>query len=167
MAELQWMFFGEFIALYSHKSKIHCLLPQVFPSNKIFTPDFSSPSYPATCFERRLMPHAWFIKRTKHDHLLQRSGSGEARETPALPRVPHPPLCPPCPSAVNFSRRKKNKGLAGLLTQCKIELVEVCEEHGSISMGMRRFLSPPPRIILYNTKLLSVLAGGHPPCEPP
>lgn len=67
----------------------------------------------------------------------------------------HPSLSPPTfpstplyPSAANFSKRKNNKGLAGLFTQCKIELVEVCEEHGSISMGMRRSLSPPPSRII-------------------
>lgn len=90
----------------------------------------------------------------------------ERQERPH-PHAPHPPLCPLYPSALGFSRRKKNKGLAGLFTQCKIELVEVCEEHGSISMGIGRFLSPPPRIIPYNTKLLLALAGGHPPREPP
>lgn len=67
----------------------------------------------------------------------------ERQERPH-PHAPHPPLCPLYPSALGFSRRKKNKGLAGLFTQCKIELVEVCEEHGSISMGIGRFLSPPP-----------------------
>lgn len=145
IAELQWVPFRSSCLLFSPKSKIHCLLPQVFPSNYIFTPDFSSPSYPATSFEKRVMNHYFGPKRTKHDHFLQRLDSGEAGESPPLPHAPHPPLCPLYPSAVSFSRRKKNKGLAGLFTQCKIELVEVCEEHGSISMGMRRFLSPSPQ----------------------
>lgn len=92
---------------------------------------------------------------------------GEAGESPPLPRAPRPPLCPLYPSAASFSRRKKNKGLAGLFTQCKIELVEVCEEHGSISMGMRRFLSPPPQDYPVQHKAAFGAGGWASPREPP
>lgn len=100
------------------------------------------------------------LKRTKCDHLLQRSGSGES---PPLPCLPPPP---PYPSAANFSRRKNNKGLAGLFTQCKIELAEVCEEHGSISMGMRRSLSPPLQDYPVQHKAAFGAGGWASPSEP-
>lgn len=143
---------------------MYCLLLQTFLSYSIVVSNFSFPPSSAPCFAKRVTKTC--LKSTKHDYLSQRSGSGEAGGSPHVPCAPHPPLRLLYPSTANFSRRKNNKGLAGLFTQCKIELAEVCEEHGLISMGMRRSLSLPPQDYPMQLKVAFGAGGWASPCQP-